>query len=418
MAEQEDSVVEGEVSVVEGEVSVVEGDQIVVEGEQAATAVELLIAEVTGCLSMPDLMGVVMGNWVVMEKVREPLASRALALMGGTDNEQNRVDLSDELAVGLEDMVLSEEALQSVKGQMEPGVDINAVSHSFLRVQLKQLVGLILDDAGTGSFGPKLKEWAVVTGGGWVDLLCTCFVDGLVSVEKVVQFAVSSQLSVVGPEMSFMLPMASSMISKVLIKARDDFQRRGQTTLRQTSWGQTRLSQTTLGVENSWQQHLPEQDRARWQATLERDAKVQEQMVIETKQWLNPPPTLRGKVVCQRPLSDAYLSGSKRRKLTAGTKAQSSAARTTSTSQPEEKQQQVSDLLHDNLTRAIADSGSSATSTDALGESLTRELESHSVLGRSFQTQLATDLRKRSLADPDFDSDAMPFTKNLADRTL
>jgi len=220
-------------------------------------------------------------------------------LFEGKDTPNKRAELSISLANSTAELLLDDEAIQSVSSTTRNNVDLLARSKAYLREPMTRLVDIILMPVSSSStvFSSSLKDWCSRTVGGWVYTLEPCFVDGLTSIEALVKRLLATKLSSVG-EVSFMLPMVSGMISAVIISCYQGYR-------------QERMAQ------DGWAQHVPVEERMVWLEVVAYDEEAQ--LVLQKKatnyirnqsilfggraglEFENPP--------IQHPLSNAYLSG-------------------------------------------------------------------------------------------------------------
>jgi hypothetical protein len=182
------------------------------DGDQPASLFDMFLSHVMQHLSLPDLMGLISGNFSGLDRVHAPFRELLMDLLAEDDSEQNRELLSHSFASGIVDSMLDQTTLAQVSSQRIDGQDPHRVSAPVVRNHVRRLLDLILDTpvvpvpptpaplpAPTpNSFSMLLKSWCSNFCGEWLVVLGGCYRDGLTSSQRIATTIVQQKFSSVG----------------------------------------------------------------------------------------------------------------------------------------------------------------------------------------------------------------------------
>ena len=315
------------------------------EGEEEhASLFDVFLSSTMEHLALPDLMGVVGGNWAGFDRVHGPWRELLMDLLTDNDSDSNRALLAHSFSTGVVDGMLDAQALAPFASKRSPGRDPARVSYPVVRRHVRALLDLILDTpvvalppppaplpaATASSFSTGLKSWASLFVGEWLVVLGDCFSDGLTTSQALASALLQRKLaSLGGGEMAFMLPMLAQPLRQVMTRCAQQHQ-------------QAQMMREGSGTEGQqWLQLVPPADRARWQQTIARDEQKLKHLLEERKKIeagsassssSSSSASSAEADTLYRPLSNAYLSGNGKRKAPSSVQAQASPATAASSS--------------------------------------------------------------------------------------
>lgn len=166
---------------------------------------------------LPDLMAFAGGNWAPLEGAQGRLRDW---LMPGQDTPEERVARADSLAQTVHGYLSSPEALESVRGTMVAGADLDSLSLPILRRHAAAMIDVIMAErpsthsaqptfvaaygAPTEGSPTPFADAFIAVGktmlGEWVHAASDCFSDGVTSVAALMQRALDLNMAGMLPQ--------------------------------------------------------------------------------------------------------------------------------------------------------------------------------------------------------------------------
>lgn len=336
-----------------------------------STGIESLISGIVESLTMPDMMGLISGNWSAFDRVQPVIRQNVLSYLSseaGLNYEHSdsfMASSAEFLATRLSAMLPNAEAIStSIRSHLNPASNLQSVSSSFLKSRMEEFVKIICreeNSENSNAFSDSLRAWASQTVGGWVKCICECFDNGSQSAYVFVDETLRRSLSSLGPELAMMGSFAGPIIGGIVRKCHSTYLE-----------GRTNTSMT-----ENWN-GISEEEKSEIMSTI---------AVDEERQRRQPR---------QRPFSDAYASANSKKK-------QKVSGSSNSASTPEAGlQKQLQDALN-------VSENAEYKSDDGSKIDLQKVLEeSGSFLGSNYRSRLVSDLSSRIQQDPDFDPSQFP----------
>jgi hypothetical protein len=283
------------------------------EGEgddEPASLFDLLLSQMMAHLSLPDLMGLMSGNFSGLERLRAPFREMLVDMLGDDMSDQSRSLLVHSFTASIIDSMLDPRAMALVEAQRIPdGPDPTRISADVVRRHVRALIDLTLDmpiaAEGTAvtasSFSSRLKNWASGFVGEWLVTLSACFRDGLTSSQVLASALLQNKLSSMGGgELAFMMPMIANSMGGVMMKCAQQYQ-------------QTHLLGGGGTVDSTaWLQLLPLDARDRWSQIIVADEVIMQRQLAERRSASSAAASVSGSsgdASLYVPLSNAYQSG-------------------------------------------------------------------------------------------------------------
>jgi len=383
------------------------------EEDEHASLFDLFLSQLMTHLALPDLLGLVSGNFSCLERLHAPFQTMLRDILE-EDSAAARELLAHSFAASIVDS-LDERALSAVAAQRIPGSDPRRTSAPIAKKHVRALIDLILDTpvaaAGAAltpaSFSSRFKEWASGFVGEWLVELGQCYRDGLLSSQKLATALLQHKLTSMGGagagglgDMAFMMPMVSASLGGVMLKCAQQYQQAAL--MRAGPDGKDGAA----GAQR-WMELVPEADRQRWASVIAADEATMARQLAERQGSAAAAGAATPSLYV--PLSRAYLAGGGKRQEhkpaaaaasapgAVGSAAASSAAAASSTqaaaaaAAPDRRiSEQLERQLGRSLTHALSTAGGSAASSPSVERtvaSLPPELQD------AYRAQLTADLR-------------------------
>eukprot|EP01083_Nonionella_stella_P222553 794023_1 len=348
------------------------------ESRSEMGAFELLMDTIMSNMTVPDMMGIMQGNWSFVERllpqIRECIKNDILE---GDTSEAARQEFSDSFAVVIAESLSPEVVLEAVGDKLKPGGNPKIASFHHLRQKIGAVLDVILLETHTTEDIAKLKDLMIDLIGGWIYRLNKCFADGIQSTKKLLNSILLKFLSSENhPQLAAMGPMASGMAINMVMKIYGKYCQKLATT------------PDLQGLE-PWMACLSDEEIGEWRRTIAADERAQEAMPA------------------QRPLSDAYKSGSLHKRQMVPETGMGDAKRRRVDGDGDKKVDLRSSLARQ-LSEAIRGTDELEPESGIDVDNVVNQITSSSAIIDSYQRQLDDDLRNRITTDSDFNRAQFP----------
>jgi hypothetical protein len=364
------------------------------EEEEDGSIMTLFITRVVRALQMPDLMGLMSGNFAPLDKAEPGLYELIMEYTNDNPSHQACEQVADELTESVIEEMLCPAVLDQFQSTRIPGKNPAEVSRPLLKSGFTRLFVLIAQRRGSRPSGAEpfhviLKSLGLELCADFLDGLTSCFSDGMTTVQSLIKAAVSQKLSTMGPEMQMFGPMISGAVSGAILKA----SREGH---------QARLLSRSAGQE-AWLEQVPQNERDYWKRTIENDVKTQEALfqrensrpfsVVAVQNQRRKMHRQDDEKSLYRPLSPAY-SGAKRQK-------NQSAEEEKKEKEKNESKEGVSELLFDRA-REVVNGVEKAMGEEQSETAPLRGSIQNSNLAELYAVHLTSQIRSRLAHDEDY----------------
>lgn len=365
----------------------------------SASLFDMFLSLIMQHLSMPDLMSMMGGNFSGLNRVHGPMRELMMDLLGEDDSNENRELMTQSIASGIIDGLLDPETLSEVENDLIDDANPTRVSGPVVRKHVRRLLDIILDTpvvpvppnsppppATPGSFAALVSTWCTSFCGEWLVMVGGCYRGGVSTSERIATSMVNRKVTrIAGNEMAMFMPMISGTIRQLLARAVQQYQQ-----------AQVLASDDTSesGDSPAWLQQIPIEDRQRWKETIQADCEIlerryQERIKADSDASASSSSSSSSSRSLYRPLSNAYLSGGKKRAAVPAPTAKSTASSSNSNSSVPDSR--IADNLARTLRRSIESVvGSNSNSSSA---SVVASIVADADLQSAYTDQVAADMR-------------------------